>query len=97
MASLALEKGFYRVSGESLVILECFNEDACVGGSIAGQYCAEGYTGPCECRYFSVQTMSGLSSSTSVDQDMLQLCQMVTLALIIQYSSGGGEGGGFML
>lgn len=51
VASLAQEKGYYRISAESLVILECFNEDACVGGIVAGQYCAGGYTGPCTCRH----------------------------------------------
>lgn len=58
VASLVLDKGFYRVSSKSLSILECFNEDACVGGSVAGKYCAEGYTGPCKYRLFSSQSVS---------------------------------------
>lgn len=62
VASLVLEKGFYRVSPESLSILECFNKDACVGGIIAGQYCAKGYTGPCkfeECLYQTIMLVVG--------------------------------------
>lgn len=48
LSSLDLEKGYYRVSAESHVVVECLNEDACLGGRIAGQYCAPGYEGPCE-------------------------------------------------
>lgn len=48
LSTLDLEEGHYRVSAESHVVIECLNEDACLGGSAAGEYCARGYEGPCE-------------------------------------------------
>lgn len=48
LSTLDLEQGFYRVSAESHVVIECLNEDACSGGSTAGEYCARGYEGPCK-------------------------------------------------
>lgn len=48
LSTLDVEEGYYRVSAESHIVIECLNEDACSGGSIAGEYCARGYEGPCE-------------------------------------------------
>lgn len=48
LSSFDLEEGYYRTSSESHVVIECFNEDACLGGRTAGEYCARGYEGPCE-------------------------------------------------
>lgn len=47
--TLKLDAGYYRASDQSRVVLECHNKKACEGGSTVGDYCAEGYTGPCEC------------------------------------------------
>ena len=46
LQSLELEEGFWRSSPISKDIRECYEEEACVGGTY--DYCAEGYTGPCE-------------------------------------------------
>ena len=46
--TLSLEKGYYRTSNSSHVVLQCFQESACLGGDDADAYCAPGYTGPCE-------------------------------------------------
>jgi hypothetical protein len=43
--SLDVESGFWRISSESTVVLECPIEGACVGGSDADNYCEEGYEG----------------------------------------------------
>lgn len=48
VANLDLQQGYYRTSATSKVVLECYFEDACVGGSIDEEYCAEGYKGPCK-------------------------------------------------
>ncbi|CAN0600455.1 unnamed protein product, partial [Laminaria digitata] len=48
IATLSLDKGYFRTSNESDVILKCFHQNACVGGSDAANYCEPGYTGPCE-------------------------------------------------
>lgn len=64
LASLELDEGFYRTSAESSSILECFNRDACKGGSDASSYCAEGYRGPCKMfRIGSVSACRGIYSS----------------------------------
>lgn len=48
VANITLEKGYFRTSNESHVILQCYRESACQGGKDADKYCAPGYTGPCE-------------------------------------------------
>lgn len=47
--SFNLEKGYYRISPDSHNVLECYNEEACLGGDTVGQYCAPGYQGPGKC------------------------------------------------
>ena len=49
VSSFNLERGFFRISAESQSVLECYNEDACLGGGTVGEYCAPGYQGPCKC------------------------------------------------
>lgn len=46
LETLRVDPGFWRTSQRSTEILACYNEGACSGG--VGQYCAQGYTGPCE-------------------------------------------------
>lgn len=46
--TLTLEKGFYRTSNKSVVVLECHRRESCEGGSEPGKLCAEGYGGACE-------------------------------------------------
>ncbi|CAM9863984.1 unnamed protein product [Ascophyllum nodosum] len=46
LETLDLMPGFFRTSNKSREVLECYREEACVGGSTAGRYCAEGYAGP---------------------------------------------------
>ena len=46
VASLALDPGYWRSSNASLEISECYNSNACLGG--VSDYCAPGYSGPCE-------------------------------------------------
>lgn len=48
LATLTLDKGYYRTSKTSHDVHECYNEDACVGGNDTDKYCASGYQGPCE-------------------------------------------------
>ncbi|CAN0375421.1 unnamed protein product, partial [Scytosiphon promiscuus] len=45
---LTLKNGYFRTSNQSYVILQCFRRNACQGGKDADDYCASGYTGPCE-------------------------------------------------
>ncbi|CAM9638404.1 unnamed protein product, partial [Laminaria digitata] len=49
MTLLPIQKGYWRSSRESLVVLECLQSDACVGAtevSSSNDYCADGYRGP---------------------------------------------------
>lgn len=48
LATLALDKGYYRTSNHSHKIRQCYHADACIGGNDADKYCATGYAGPCE-------------------------------------------------
>lgn len=48
LATLEILPGYYRSLATSTDIRECFFEDACEGGDVAGEYCATGYTGPCK-------------------------------------------------
>ncbi|CAM9228038.1 unnamed protein product [Choristocarpus tenellus] len=47
--SLPLRDGYWRATTKSLVIRECINSDACIGGTFVADsdgYCASGYMGP---------------------------------------------------
>ncbi|CAM9941933.1 unnamed protein product, partial [Ectocarpus sp. 12 AP-2014] len=49
LASLPVREGFWRSSGESLIIHQCVHHAACVGATqiwSAQDYCGEGYQGP---------------------------------------------------
>ncbi|CAN0158912.1 unnamed protein product, partial [Ascophyllum nodosum] len=46
LETLDLMSGFFRTSNKSREVLKCYREEACVGGSTAGSYCADGYAGP---------------------------------------------------
>ena len=46
LQSLELHEGFWRSSPTSKDIRECYEEEACLGGSY--HYCSAGYTGPCK-------------------------------------------------
>jgi len=43
---LKIEKGYWRTGAASLNILQCQNEEHCLGGTDPNNYCAEGYGGP---------------------------------------------------
>lgn len=56
LATLSLDRGYWRTSNTSTSIRDCYNAEACEGGvaEMCGHvdcedgYCAPGYTGPCE-------------------------------------------------
>ena len=48
IANLELEKGHFRTSDESDVVVECYRSEACVGGNDPDEYCADGYEGACK-------------------------------------------------
>lgn len=54
LRTLDIKEGFYRVSADSTVVLECYQKDACVGGTNQGKYCAVGYEGPCESNHSDI-------------------------------------------
>lgn len=43
-----IKEGYYRTSTESPIVLECYQPDACIGGTNSSNYCAIGYEGPCK-------------------------------------------------
>ena len=48
LETLVLDKGYYRTSNSSHVVLECYQTHACLGGTAAESTCAVGFRGPCE-------------------------------------------------
>lgn len=49
LETLSVAEGYWRATNDSVNILACYNVDACVGGQTgAEEFCAQGYTGPCE-------------------------------------------------
>lgn len=49
LETLEMVPGRYRATNESRRILECYQETACLGGQTGDDdFCADGYTGPCE-------------------------------------------------
>lgn len=49
LEALNIDEGYWRASPESVIILACYNADACSGGETgADSFCASGYQGPCE-------------------------------------------------
>lgn len=74
VATLDLKEGYYRTSAESQEVLECYSEDACVGGLDAENYCADGYEGPCKygvpidrCPVLHIKTLIAVVESTAVE------------------------------
>ena len=58
LETLDLMSGFFRTSNKSREVLECYREEACMGGSTVGRYCAEGYGGPCEEFYLHIACLT---------------------------------------
>lgn len=46
--TLVVDKGYYRTSNQSHVVLECYQKNACTGGIAIETICAAGYKGPCK-------------------------------------------------
>ena len=47
--TLKLDRGFWRATNSSRIVLACYKEEACVGGiSGTSSFCLPGYEGPCE-------------------------------------------------
>ena len=65
LETLSLMPGFYRTSDKSRNISECYREEACMGGSTAGSYCAEGYAGPCEEFYLHISCVTAVLNTLS--------------------------------
>ena len=58
LATLEIEGGYWRATTDSEIVLECYNEDACVGGRTGSDsYCAPEYKGPCERRSMSTSML----------------------------------------
>lgn len=51
LETLKIDEGYWRATTESVIILGCYNADACRGGETgADSFCASGYQGLCERR-----------------------------------------------
>lgn len=49
LQTISINRGFWRATPDSEVVLACYNSEACLGGVTGvSEYCREGYEGPCE-------------------------------------------------
>lgn len=49
LATLSVDRGFWRATNESSTILACYNAGSCLGGQTGKEsFCDDGYMGPCE-------------------------------------------------
>lgn len=49
LETISINRGFWRATPNSTVVLACYNDKACLGGVTGTSgYCQEGYKGPCE-------------------------------------------------
>ena len=46
ISTLKLLEDYWRCCEDSVQVLPCSSDDACQGGTVATEYCVEGYTGP---------------------------------------------------
>lgn len=46
LETFGLKEGYYRVSADSRIVLECCGDNNCSGSAGAENYCATGYEGP---------------------------------------------------
>ena len=66
LASLPIRPGYWRSNSESLVVFECLHSNACKGATMMSSsedYCAAGYSGPCESVQQSKNTAISASSA----------------------------------
>jgi hypothetical protein len=64
-ATLPLKPGYWRVDLQTQSVLECWESSACSGGnaiSSVQEYCADGYTGPCEYYYRYISSCYALQA-----------------------------------
>lgn len=94
--TMPLQTGYYRAADYTMDIRECFNTDACVGGTGAGdaagaEYCAEGYQGPycavCAESYFTASGHTCSKCASSLSTAMIVWCVFLValflLALVV--------------
>eukprot|EP00903_Cladosiphon_okamuranus_P005767 g5717.t2 len=104
LEDLSLERGYWRATNSSEVVLACYNEDACLGGQTgASEYCLEGYEGPycaiCSEGYTAQLgfVCSKCSSSTAgvALAVVLAVVALVAAVAVESYATtGAGDGGG---
>ncbi|CAM9587167.1 unnamed protein product [Ectocarpus fasciculatus] len=87
---LPIKSGYWRANVTSLTIRECFNEDACKGGTTVDDvqdYCNEGYVGPqcavCETGFGKGAADECHSCTAGFQAGMYFLLAVVLLAMVV--------------
>ena len=79
LETLDLMSGFYRTSNKSREVLECYREEAYLGGLNADTYCAEGYAGPCEEFYLLIACLkAGRCGTLILNATFLQIVGLIS-------------------
>ena len=107
LSTLKLDRGYYRTSAESQVILKCHQEKACIGGVEPSQYCEKGYQGPCKANPLGVSHSDCMRISTVARVSAPKHTSAVStphrprpsVALLVCWSQGSDkrEGGGVLI
>ena len=82
LASLPIRPGYWRSNSESLVVFECLHSNACKGAttmSSSDDYCAAGYSGPCESMHQPKNTASSAIAALTESGSSSRLFGLVNI------------------
>ena len=95
LENIYINEGFWRASSSSRNVLQCHNEDACVGGVTGSDdYCEEGYEGPycsiCSEGYsehlsFSCRECSDDNTDTIIAATILSVVGLIVVSMLAYY------------
>jgi hypothetical protein len=98
-SEIVVESGKWRMGNNTAEIIACpFGEEACLGGSMTGESCAEGYTGPlcavCEDGYYLQSSTSKCSvcPDSGLSPGAIALIVLVGVGVIVGILFAAGDG-----
>lgn len=98
LASLPLKEGYWRENSQSKTVHACIHSEACVGAAdiiTSNDYCADGYTGPCE--FVSLLVVVGVrprcSDTISSDFKVVSVFNRVLYMYVRAYACSSGRPG----
>ncbi|CBJ33597.1 conserved unknown protein [Ectocarpus siliculosus] len=92
LETLKLDEGYWRATTESVIILACYNADACAGGKTgADSFCASGYQGPycavCETDYSSSLAHTCKHCSSSRRRGLTVIAAIAVIVTVLAFAA----------